>query len=165
MIYEGLDNDILDIQCHSYVNAAYDEYMIHYMKEMEDEDEDEDEPLQYIHPLLFPKIFELVFTNNQIPKTPFELDISVDGYNEEITIHNLEYLNDGETNLYIYRQFPDMSNIINKLHNTKKMNRENLHRKNINLKNLERIISRLRAQKRSKPGRIRNYKHRLPISV
>jgi hypothetical protein len=66
MIYECLDNDILDIQYHPYVNVAYDEYMIHYMEEMEDEDEDR--RLRYIHPLLFPKIFELVFTNNQIPK-------------------------------------------------------------------------------------------------
>lgn len=164
MIYEVLDNDIMDIiHHHPYVNVAYDEYMIQYMEEMEDEDEDE--RLRYIHPLLFPKIFELVFTNNQIPKTPFERLISVDGYNDEITKHNLQYLHDGGTNLYIYRRFPDITSIINKLHNTKKLNQENLNRKNLNLKNLKRIISRLRAQKRSKSGRIRDYKHRPPISV
>ncbi len=164
MIYEVLDNDIMDIiHHHPYVNVAYDEYMIQYMEEMEDEDEDE--RLRYIHPLLFPKIFELVFTNNQIPKTPLERLISVDGYNDEITKHNLQYLHDDRTNLYIYRRFSDMSSIINKLHNTKKLNRENLNRKNLNLKNLEKIISRLRAQKRSKSGRIRDYKHRRPILV
>lgn len=81
---------------HPYVNLAYEDYMELY--------EENNNNLSYIHPLLFPKIFQLVFINNQIPKTRYELNNPVNiNYNDRITINNIGYINNIDTILYIYR--------------------------------------------------------------
>ena len=86
-----------DINSHKYVNAAYNRYKLLY-----DQYQDQHQ-VCYIHPLLFPKIFELVFPNNYIPQSTYEKNIPVDNYNQTITTHNLNYIQDQNTVLYIYR--------------------------------------------------------------
>ena len=85
-----------DINSHKYVNAAYNRYKLVY-------DNSSQHQVCYIHPLLFPKIFQLVFPDNFILKSTYENNIPVDNYNQTITTHNLNYIQDQNTVLYIYR--------------------------------------------------------------
>jgi len=85
---------------HRYVNAAYDGYMQHYRQSGGPLINN---PLHYIHPLLFPKIFQLVFPDNAIPRSTFQNTIAANNYNESITAHNLGYIEDRNTTLYIYK--------------------------------------------------------------
>ena len=85
-----------DINSHKYVNAAYNRYKLVY-------DNSSQHQFCYIHPLLFPKIFQLVFPDNYIPKSTDENDINIGNYNQSITQHNLHYIQDPNTVLYIYR--------------------------------------------------------------
>ena len=85
---------------HRYVNAAYDGYMQHYRQSGGPLSNN---PLCYIHPLLFPKIFQLVFPDNAIPISTFQDTIAANNYNESITAHNLGYIEDRNTTLYIYK--------------------------------------------------------------
>lgn len=94
-----------DINSHKYVNAAYNRYKLLY-----DQYQDQHQ-VCYIHPLLFPKIFQLVFPDNYIPKSTDENDINIGNYNQSITTHNLNYIQDPNTVLYIYRN--PLTQIIN----------------------------------------------------
>ena len=85
---------------HRYVNAAYDGYMQHYRQSGGPLSNN---PLHYIHPLLFPKIFQLVFPDNEIPSSTFQTTIAANNYNQSITAHNLGYIEDRNTTLYIYK--------------------------------------------------------------
>ena len=85
---------------HRYVNAAYDGYMQHYRQSGGPLSNN---PLCYIHPLLFPKIFQLVFPDNAIPRSRFQNTIAANNYNQSITAHNLGYIEDRNTTLYIYK--------------------------------------------------------------
>ena len=85
---------------HRYVNAAYDGYMQHYRQS---EGPLINNPLHYIHPLLFPKIFQLVFPDNAIPCSTFQTTIAANNYNQSITAHNSGYIEDQNTTLYIYK--------------------------------------------------------------
>ena len=89
-----------DPNSHHYVNAAYDGYM-HLYRDYEGQQQNN--PLCYIHPLLFPRIFRLVFTQNHIPLSSYESNISRDTYNTTILEHNLNYIQNQNTILYIYR--------------------------------------------------------------
>ena len=108
-IYENIYNTIVNTNhpnSRSYVNIAYDDYMDFY------NDQDENEDLCYIHPLLFPKIFQLVFPENNIPMSTYEKTIPVNNYNETITTHNLQYIQNPNTILCIYRN-PVVPQIMN----------------------------------------------------
>ena len=85
---------------HHYVNAAYDGYMQLYRNF---EGQQQNNPLCYIHPLLFPSIFRVVFRQNQVPLSPYESNISRDSYNGTIFHHNLKYIQNQNTILCIYR--------------------------------------------------------------
>ena len=104
-IYEDMQNDrvnsILENQpnSHHYVNTAYDGYMQLYRGYIGQQNN----PLCYIHPLLFPKTFQLAFAHNQVPKSSFETDIHEEFYNIIITQQNLLYVQNQNTTLYIYR--------------------------------------------------------------
>ena len=85
---------------HHYVNAAYDGYMQLYR---DYGGQQQNNPLCYIHPLLFPRIFRLVFAQNVVPLSTYERTVSVDTYNTEILEHNLQYIQNQDTILYINR--------------------------------------------------------------
>ena len=85
---------------HHYVNAAYDGYMQHYRQSGGPLSNNQ---LHYIHPLLFPKIFQLVFPDNEIPRSTFQNTIAANNYNQSITAHNVGYIEDRNTTLYIYK--------------------------------------------------------------
>ena len=93
-----------DINSHKYVNAAYNRYKYVY-------DHSSQHQVCYIHPLLFPKIFQLVFPDNDIPKSTDEHDIDIGNYNQSITAHNVDYIQNPNTVLYIYRD--PLTQIIN----------------------------------------------------
>ena len=93
-----------DINSHKYVNAAYNRYKYIY-------DHSSQHQVRYIHPLLFPKIFQLVFPDNYIPQSTDEHDIDIGNYNQSITAHNLQYIQNPNTVLYIYRD--PLTQIIN----------------------------------------------------
>ena len=102
-IYQDISGDRVNSNhpnSHRYVNAAYDGYMQHYRDYA---GQQQNNPLCYIHPLLFPKIFQLVFPDNAIPRSRFQNTIAVNNYNESITAHNLGYIEDRNTTLYIYK--------------------------------------------------------------
>ena len=102
LVHENESQNIINsnhTSSHNYINRAYDDYMQFYVEDVDDKIDD----LCYIHPLLFPKIFDMVFRNNQVPMSEFENGINLLEYNDEITKHNLEYLDDQKTVLYIYR--------------------------------------------------------------
>ena len=107
-----------DINSHKYVNAAYNRYKFIY-------DNSSQHQFCYIHPLLFPKIFQLVFPDNQILKSTDENNIPVDNYNEAITTHNLEYIQNPNTVLYIYRN--PINQIINNVQDIQNNFNENTH--------------------------------------
>ena len=85
---------------HHYVNAAYDGYMQLYRDYA---GQQQNNPLCYIHPLLFPRIFRVVFRQNQIPLSPYESNIDRNTYNGTILEHNLHYIQNQNTILYINR--------------------------------------------------------------
>ncbi len=91
---------------HHYVNAAYDGYMQLYRNF---EGQQQNNPLCYIHPLLFPRIFRFVFTRNHIPLSPYESNIDGHNYIDTIFDHNLQYIQNQNTILYIYRFPIDLS--------------------------------------------------------
>jgi hypothetical protein len=102
LVNENVSQNIINSNhnsSHNYINSAYEDYIKFYVEDVDDKFEN----LCYIHPLLFPKIFDMVFTNNQVPMSEFENGIHLSEYNDEITKHNLEYLDDQKTVLYIYR--------------------------------------------------------------
>lgn len=105
---------------HPYVNHAYEDYIECYEQENVNGG-----ILSYIHPLLFPKIFQLVFINNQIPKSTYEFHIPIDiNYNNVITNNNIRYIDDVDTILYIYRIHDNITPNKKKYHK-KKYDKEN----------------------------------------
>ena len=100
-----------DINSHKYVNAAYNRYKFVY-------DHSSQHQVCYIHPLLFPKIFQLIFPDNYIPQSTDENDIDIGNYNQSITAHNLQYIQDPNTVLYIYRDpLTQIINNVQQVHN------------------------------------------------
>ena len=83
-------------------------------------------PLCYIHPLLFPRIFRLVFTQNQVPLSPYESNIPRNTYNETILHHNLQYIQNQSTILYINRFTVDLPIIGTQAIQNALRNRENI---------------------------------------
>lgn len=114
LISDNLSSNTINmnnIGSHNYINRAYEDYMMFYN---DDKDDNFVDDIRYIHPLLFPKIFELVFTNNYVPMSVFEKkidmdNIDMDNYNNEITRHNLQYIQNQDTVLYIYRNYQNMN--------------------------------------------------------
>ena len=98
LLYNRINSNHLN--SHHYVNAAYDGYM-HLYRHFEGQQQNN--PLCYIHPLLFPRIFRLVFTQNHIPLSPYENNLSGHNYTKIIFEQNLQYIQNQNTILYIYR--------------------------------------------------------------
>lgn len=101
LIYENIPNNTVNqSDGHPYVNSAYDEYMGFY------DDQDGNGNLCYIHPHLFPLIFYYVFRNNVIPMSLYEASLpsnNAEIYNNTILQHNLQYIQNQNTILCIYR--------------------------------------------------------------
>jgi len=105
--------NVKKIKEEQYVNDAY----IHYVELYEDEKDKywiSNKTRRYINPLLFPKIFELVFPKNEIPFSRKEINfLSSDDYNHRVSLHNKDFDEDDPESLrlFIYRN----TNQINKI--------------------------------------------------
>ena len=105
MVYENMHADSNIVysnhpSSHNYVNAAYNGYLWNYSYENAQQD------LRYIHPVLFPVIFRIVFNNNVIPMSLYEASLpsnNAETYNNTIVQHNLQYIQNQNTILCISR--------------------------------------------------------------
>ena len=85
---------------------------------------------RYINPLLFPKIFELVFPKNEIPFSRKEINfLSSDDYNKKVSLHNKDFDDDDPESLrlFIYR-------------NTNQINKIKEKRRKVDIKEINKII-------------------------
>ena len=88
-----------------YVNDAYTFYNFLYEYEIE-ENGISNETRRFINPLLFPKIFQLVFVNHKIPLCRKEINfLSSGNYNKKVSLHNKDFDNGNPKSLrlFIYR--------------------------------------------------------------
>lgn len=113
---------------HNYVNSTYQDYLWEYSYENAQQD------LRYIHPVLFPVIFRIVFNNNLIPMSLYEASLpsnNAEIYNNTILQHNLQYIQNQNTILCINRN-PLALQILNVM--AIQQEHQN-HQNNINMEN------------------------------
>ena len=104
---------------------------------------------RFINPLLFPKIYELVFTKNKIPFSKEEINfLSSKNYNHKVSQHNKDFNEDEPDDplqLFIYRNKKEINKMKEKRKKTKKEPTTNLNHKEINeiIENLSAIKEKL----------------------